>query len=312
MQFKNILFPTDFSEASEQALDQAMLMARDHGATLHMLHVTVLLGDDPHNPAFHFPDTGEIFDRVHQLCNSDMAKLADRLPQDSVEVVQAQVRNPSAATGILEYVKDNAIDLVVMTTEGRRGLRRALMGSVASKVVQLAPCPVLTVRESDPPREAKRIAKVLVPVDFSMPSQQALKVALDVAQRHGAALEALHVVEDFSNFPSFYRSSMPSSDAEDTLGKQAEEQLSELMRRLGREREQGMPETTVAHTHGKAADAVAAHADKTGADLIVIATRGLTGLSRVLIGSTAERVIAMADCPVMSLKLTGDADGAEA
>lgn len=309
MLFQNILFPTDFSAASEQALDQAIVFAREYGATLHMLHVTVLLGDDPHNPAFHFPDTGEIYDRVRELCNSDMAKLKDRLPGDSVDVIQAQVRNPSAATAILDYAVEHDNDLIVMGTEGRRGLKRALMGSVASKVVQLAPCPVVTLREADPPRKPRRIEKVLVPVDFSDPSHDALDKALDVAVRHDATLEALHVVEDFSHFPSFYRSSMPAVDEDDSLGLEAEKQLEVLLSALGRERE-AMPTTRVAHAHGKAADAIVARADEIGADLIVTATRGLTGLSRVLIGSTAERVIALASCPVMSLK-QGDA-GSEA
>ncbi len=301
MHFKNILFPTDFSEASEQALDQAIVFARDYGATLHMLHVTVLLGDDPHNPAFHFPEHGEIYERVHQLCNSDMAKLVGQLPEDSVTVIQAQVRNPSAANGILDYVAENKIDLIVMGTEGRRGLKRALMGSVASKVVQLAPCPVVTLREADPPHKPERIEKVLVPVDFSVPSQRMLNTALDIAQRHGATLEALHIIEDFSNFPSFYRSTMPSSDTDDALGKEAERQLEALIKELARDRK-ATPKTSVSHAHGKAADAIAARAKESGADLIVIATRGLTGLSHFLIGSTAERVIALASCPVMSLK----------
>ena len=105
MKVEKILFPTDFSDRAEQALDQSIFFAREYGAELHMLHVTVLLKDDPHNPAFHFPEHGELYDRVRDLCNSDMVKLAGRHPHDDIKIVQTQQRNPSAANGILDYAQ---------------------------------------------------------------------------------------------------------------------------------------------------------------------------------------------------------------
>ena len=312
---KQILFPTDFSEASEQALDHAIVFAREYGATLHMLHVTVLLGDDPRNPAYHFPETGEIYQRVHDHCNSDLAKLADRHPHESIEIVQARVRNSSAPAAILDYVADHDIDLVVMGTAGRRGLRRILLGSVAGKVVQLAPCPVMTIREVEPSRAPERIEKVLAPIDFSEPAERALKIAFEIAARHGAMLQLVHVIEDFANFPSFYRSSLPEGDIRDILGPEVEKQLQALVRELSRGRSDAPP-TTVVPLQGKSSVAIVDYAESEESDLIVISTRGLTGLQRILVGSTTERVISLARCPVLAVKdpeevLEGDVEDAD-
>lgn len=303
MKVDKILFPTDFSDRAEQALDQAIFFAREYGAELHMLHVTVLLENDPHNPAFHFPDHGELYDRVRDLCNSDMAKLAGRHPHDDITIVQTQRRNPSAANGILDYAKEHDIDLIVMATEGRRGLKRVLLGSVAGKVVQLAPCPVVTVRATEPPRKVECIEKVLAPVDFSEPSQRAVEVAVQVAMRHKATLHLLHVVEDFSKMPVFYRPILQAG--EDELGLEAEKQLKKLVR------DHKHLNCVVAHGHGKPADEIARYANDQGADLLVIATRGLTGLQRVLIGSTAERVVSLAGCPVLTVKDRADLEQAD-
>jgi nucleotide-binding universal stress UspA family protein len=118
-----ILFATDFSEASEAAARTALDYARRFGARLHLLHVT-WAGTDPTMPA-------------------GLAKLAKDLG-DSVPVVTA-VESGAPAAQIVRYAERKGIGLIVLGTHGRTGVSRALVGSVAERVVRIAPCPVLTV-----------------------------------------------------------------------------------------------------------------------------------------------------------------------
>lgn len=83
-----------------------------------------------------------------------MTETAGRLERPAVTVRQVQERGISAAPVILDYARENDVDLVVMGTHGRRGVRRMLLGSVTDEVLRAAPCPVLTVRGGD--AEARR------------------------------------------------------------------------------------------------------------------------------------------------------------
>jgi universal stress protein A len=120
---RQILFATDFSAASEAAAETALEFARRFGASLHILHV-MLPGAEPRTPAL-------------------LTKLADEFKK-SVPVTTA-VESGNPATQIVQYAERMSIDLIVIGTHGRTGMTRALVGSVAERVVRLAPCPVLTV-----------------------------------------------------------------------------------------------------------------------------------------------------------------------
>jgi nucleotide-binding universal stress UspA family protein len=292
MKIQKVLFPTDFSNDAEQALDHAILFAKEFGAELHVLHATELLNDDPHNPAFHLPDSGEIFDRVREVTNSEMGQLISRHPVSDLKLERVQRRGSSASATILEYIEEAGIDLVVMGTHGRRGVARALIGSVAAKVVQLSPCPVMTLRLLETERKRERIAKIAVPIDFSTPATHALSVAADLAARYQASLQLVHVVENYA-LPDFYG---PQHGERDELADQCKTELGKLMKGIE------VPFTAhVAHAK-RAADGIGEFLEQNGSDLVVISTQGLTGLSRFLIGSTAERVITLASCPVFALR----------
>lgn len=136
MRLERILVPTDFSASSEQALDFAMALARDTGATLLLLHVAEplpLYSDMPYS-VVQEPDLPELRQRLHSI------SVAAQIPTERHVVVGA------AADEILELAKQERADLIVMGTHGRTGLSRVLMGSVAEVVMRRAPCPVLTVK----------------------------------------------------------------------------------------------------------------------------------------------------------------------
>ena len=140
---KRILVPVDFSEFSEQALDYAVALAGKLDATIHLIHAISI-------PAIGIPELGAawsptMIEDLMQAGKKAMAKLADDR-RALATIGEAVVRLGDPRDLILRAVDELHADLVVMGTHGRRGIRRALLGSVAETVVRASPVPVLTVR----------------------------------------------------------------------------------------------------------------------------------------------------------------------
>jgi nucleotide-binding universal stress UspA family protein len=141
-----ILVPTDFSEPSEAALDYARAIARQFGATLHVLHVVEApFVTGPFSAEMYIPEAPSV---QAELIQDATLKLARRvLPSDKARYgATKEIIVGLAAKTIVQYAGEQKFDLIVMGTHGRTGLAHLLMGSVAEHVVRAAPCPVLTVR----------------------------------------------------------------------------------------------------------------------------------------------------------------------
>src|SRR5690606_8769829 len=216
-------------------------------------------------------------------------------------VVREVVRGMAVAPALLRYAEEHDVDLVVMGTHGRRGIERAVIGSVAEEVVRHAACPVLTVRQRKEPPGEGRVTSVLVPVDFSSHSREALRYARELAASYEAGLTLLHVVEETLH-PAFYGPALRSIyDAIPDIEDQA---VPELERFFGETEGADVAARFVARP-GRAASAIADHAEEEGHDLIVMATHGRTGVERFLMGSVAEKVVRRAPCPVFTVKSFG-------
>jgi nucleotide-binding universal stress UspA family protein len=211
-----------------------------------------------------------------------------------VVIEQHQIDASSPAETIVDYVEDHGVDLVVMGTHGRQGLDRARFGSVAEEVVRTAPAPVLTVR-AHAPATTRPVRRILAPIDFSEASETALRHAKEIALTYGAEIDLLHVI-DRPSYPSAY--GLDSLDfSGETVLENAENGLADLA------------EEIVGHEHAKA-EVVYGHPvagildyiEDNEIDLLVIATRGRTGLSRLLLGSVAERVLRQSPIPVFLVK----------
>ncbi|HEX2689726.1 MAG TPA: universal stress protein [Kofleriaceae bacterium] len=142
---RQILVPTDLSEGAEQALDYACDLARALGARVHLLNVVSI-------PALGVPELGLTLTSamIDQLVVDNQAAI-DRLATTRCagRVGQVLVRVGNARDVINETAKELGVDLIVMCTHGRRGISRALLGSIAQTVARSAPCAVLTVRMRD-------------------------------------------------------------------------------------------------------------------------------------------------------------------
>jgi nucleotide-binding universal stress UspA family protein len=140
---QRIVCPTDFSPTAAKAVDYAADLARSLGAELVLLHVI---------PDLNYPIRGlgmaaafpHLREEVHARANEQLGALPAKLGQGLV--VKTEVRDGAPHDVILAAAKDHGADLIVMGTHGYTGLKHALLGSAAERVVRLATCPVLTVR----------------------------------------------------------------------------------------------------------------------------------------------------------------------
>ena len=144
---KNILVATDFGPASDTALRYGRALAERFGARLHVLHVT----ESVYLAAASAYGYSSIPPFVQEEIEASAAKQTDQLLTDEERLTQqgiaATMTGSSPATAIVEYARRHDIDLAVLGTHGRGALSHLLMGSVAERVVRMAPCPVLTVRD---------------------------------------------------------------------------------------------------------------------------------------------------------------------
>lgn len=139
MKAKKILFPTDFSTPSDAALAHATALARDTGATMVIVHV-----EEP--PVVY--GTGEMYYGIPNPDTEALKKMLEAVvPTDSDVKYEHHLVTGDPATEIVRLAEEEGVDLIVMGTHGRTGLKRLLMGSVAEAIVRRAPCPVFTYKE---------------------------------------------------------------------------------------------------------------------------------------------------------------------
>jgi nucleotide-binding universal stress UspA family protein len=139
---RNILVPVDFSDTAERALDYAVMLANRLDAKVHLLNVIGV-------PALGVPELGvaltaSVIDSVVRTNQDALDKLAASR-RNAAQIGEVMLRTGDARDVILKTADEVSADMIVMGTHGRRGVRRALMGSVAESVVRTAKCPVLTI-----------------------------------------------------------------------------------------------------------------------------------------------------------------------
>jgi universal stress protein A len=145
LEIKRILAPTDFSPHAEAALRFACSLAERVGSTLHLLHIlpeVVPVGPDPMLAPTLPP---EYYTETETQSLDALSKAIDPTWGHAPHL-EVAVRWGDAVEGIVGYARDVSIDLIVIATHGRTGLKHVLLGSVAERIVREAPCPVLSIR----------------------------------------------------------------------------------------------------------------------------------------------------------------------
>jgi universal stress protein A len=151
LELKNVLVATDFSEVADEALRYGRTLARQFGATLHVLHVaqslmaTAVGGETYVNSA----QLADVQKQIDEAARKQIAELIIDNDPDAPAVTAVVQTSDRPAETIVRYAVEHQIDLIVTGTQGRGFLSRLMVGSVAERVVRLAPCPVLTVHHPE-------------------------------------------------------------------------------------------------------------------------------------------------------------------
>jgi nucleotide-binding universal stress UspA family protein len=275
---RDVLCLTDLSPRSDAAIQHALALSARFGAELTIYHAVEKF--EGNHPDITFGISQELTDAAEKRALTALtAAVKDAGERGSVKVEQVR----SAADAVIEMALGRRADLTVMATHGRRGLRHLLLGSMTEEVIQHARSPVLCLRQPAP-AEYRRI---LVPTDLSLASRLAFPMAAFLARTFGAEVIGLHAappatVATLSGLPE-RRTPVPSEAA-----------LWEFYRADFA----GLPVT--AHVYREVAwDCIVRTAKVEGADLIVMATRGHDSVSDRVVGSTTERTLRHAACPVL-------------
>lgn len=288
----SIVVGVDFSPASASAVSQGVRMAAWNRAKVRAVHVVDLLSVAEMEAAF-APLQANLYDTLKKDALAEWKRFAGTIP--GAGDVTLDVVLGSASASLLGEAGRHGAGLLVMGMQGmatRRGV-----GTTATRCVRHAGCPVLLAQEG----KAAKFSRVVVGVDFSETSRQALERAIRVAAQDGSEVHAVHVF----SAPWLGLHFRPSVLKDDPA---AQAQYRDVLReRLG------------AFCRGEGADAawakvrleiiehashgvgLAEYVRQSGADLLVIGTRGKTNLRDMLMGSTAERVVREAPCSVLTI-----------
>lgn len=146
---KNVLVATDFSGPSESAVNYARAMARSFGASLHVIHVFEPLWITSADVVGGGVALATMVQGLEDAARKQLEESVTEEDRRELHAVAVTLTSESPAREIAHYASEHKVDLVVIGTHGRSGLSRLLIGSVAEKVVRLAPCPVLTVHHPE-------------------------------------------------------------------------------------------------------------------------------------------------------------------
>ncbi len=295
-----ILATTDFSDASRDGVRYAISLADKLGSSVALFHVI--------QPSTWLSDLGAVLpvpddSEMVTSARAQLASLAQRESQGgAVATCSVSVRAGNPFQAITTAALECAADLIVIATHGHTRAEHFLLGSTAERVVRHAPCPVLTVPgRTKPARKGFKLGKILVPIDFSKLSDDALPWAEFLSARFGADVVLLHVMEKHSI--NYLPGREPDRDDYAPWMRKSE---ADLAHTAGRMRQFTEAKVSAVVRDGKPFEVICQMAKTLGADLIVLTTHGHTGLKHVLVGSTAERVVRHAPCPVLTVHTFGN------
>jgi nucleotide-binding universal stress UspA family protein len=273
-QIKTILFATDFSENSNRAVPYATVLAKAFAAKIVIMHVEE-------------PGTKTSPQAFTPLGDFD----------GEVETERVVMRGKALYQHILDLSRKKNCDIIMMATHGRSALAQFFMGgSTAEEVARHSQIPVFIVKvESDaaPETYGGRLKEILYPTDFSESAKAAFAPAATFAKVFGARLFVLHSLEEDNR--EYYQQLGINGD---NLKPEVEAYLKKYIAGLA-----GADAVTSYHvTEGSAETEILKFIESQQVDLVAITTQGHSGIQEDLLGSTTDRVIRLAPCPVLAVR----------
>ena len=299
MDDRRILVPLDGSVASGAALPYAEAIARATGAELCLFTVT--------EPAHWGANTH--FVTLDAMIEDLRREAVEHNLDEEVVALQERGLRASAATtigepadAILNAADKDGVGMVVMSTHGHGGVERWLLGSVADRVMRLCPLPTLLIRPSSDAPSGRQIAfrRLLVPLDGSDASEVAVQPAADLALAAAADLLLVRVEPPLASLLPQDVVFWNTRDLDSEIGAAAQHYLKEVQRRLPAE---VRSETVV--LRGPVSTALENFSRDRHVDLVLMSTHGRGGFQRLLVGSTADRLV-RAGLPTLLVRHAND------
>jgi len=279
---KKILCPVDFFPASDAAVKYAAGLAANYDATLHLLHVVGPVAPMAYE---YMTNASEIIGSIEDSAAKEMNKRVTKLKVMGISS-ETEIRLGDVHDEIKQVIEEVKPDLIVMGTHGRCGVERWFMGSTTEKLLRHSPVPLVTISAAGE-KLSTLPRKIMVTTDFSDGTPDALAYAFSVAQENESKVTLLHVVQDVAtDLPGKYRSTLI-----DAVRNRLEEMVPAEARHwcdIVTRVETGVPYRIIKRV-----------LEDERIDLLVMNIHGKGMFDRALLGSTAERVVRMAGCPVM-------------
>lgn len=267
---ENLLLATDRSAYSSGAEREAINFARKCATKLYIMSVL------ESNPEYETIGS-DFFRKEEEEAVKFLASLKEKASQEGVDCETLLRESDDPVREIVDEADRKKADMIVIGKHGRTGLLKILMGKVAANVIGHAPCKVLVV-----PKAARiKFQKILIATDGSGHSVSAASEAIGIAKSTGSHILALSAAPTASEM----------KEATDNVNR-----IADMARKEGVEVEESL--TAV----GKPSDMIVETAGGRGVDLIVMGTYGKTGFTKLLMGSSTEKVVGLTNCAVLVVK----------
>ena len=291
--FHQIVAAVDFTPCCLAALREASRRAALDGATVTAVHV---MEEHLVRDLKAALSTDEA--TVRQEWETRLRKFVDEADLGSL-LLQTEVRVGHPFLELVQACATHKADLLVMGAKGSKD-EPGRIGAIAAKCVRKAPVDVLIVRKS----VNGPFKQVVACVDFSENAAKAVQFALHVAAQDKASLDCLHVYQSMTALALDYgglATPMPPLVTDESVKKNWQAELDTFLEPLTRKAE-GVVVRHLVEEGPSVRDALMDHIEKVGADLVVLGTRGKSGLRELLIGTTAEKIVQYAPCSILAVK----------
>lgn len=282
-----ILVPIDFSEHSTKALEVANHFASimDGTVTPFYAHIPITELDEPYALGMGI-HAAENFNELEKVYKKRVDEEAESIV-DKGRLKKGIVKLGNAPQSIIDISKD--FDYIIMSSHGRTGFSRFILGSVAEKVLRLAHAPVMIVEDDV---DVGNFEHILVTTDFSENAEHAYPYALEIAQKTNGTIDLIHVLS-FDHL---------DDDEQDlSLKKIREERLKICEKEHFHQIPPEKLKTQILVSDDSPHEAIYHHTNEHDYDLVVMATLGRTGLNYLMMGSTTANVVRHVHTAVLSI-----------
>jgi nucleotide-binding universal stress UspA family protein len=284
--YKTIVVAFDDSEFSRAALAESSHWVKRHGGRLILVNAVFFDEEE-------FGIAPEQREKRLEIGNKVCYETREKILSEFGITVESLTCEGEAPDVIIDVAQGKKADLIAMGTHGRKGLKRLIMGSVTSGVIVKSPVDVIVIKKPCSQCTGS-YSSILLPFDGSEFSKNALVKACALAQSDDAVITALYVIPRYEEMIGFYR----TDSIKKSLKGEAEKIL-DSARAIASEKGISVKTET---REGRTSDEITKAAADLGNDLIVMGTYGWRGVNKAIMGSSTERVIMNAGCPVLVVR----------